>query len=336
MNTNYAEGRMRTDPRLVRAAEEAFTVLGHETRLNILVALWEHRQTTVHVPQQPMSFAALRKSVGMPDGSQFNYHLKPLLGRFVHHTEDGYILRREGERVVGAILAGDFTDEVVFDAEPRDEPCPLCGGATVFECNTERTLGHFALRCTECEGAFGGVGVEGVLSLTDSLMPGGTRGRDPEEFWPALLVKIKHDIMSAVEGVCPDCTGTMSVTPRVCDDHHVEPGRRCPSCDTIWEVQFTRVCDICHLMVSFPPNRFLLTEPSVLVFLDDHGYDPWADWIRVQLEVVDRQTVRSEDPFELEIVLTADGDRLTATLDGEGAVTDLHREPVASTMDADA
>lgn len=306
------------------SAEETFGILAHETRLGILFALWEHRNVDAHVAQQPMTFAELRKAVGMRDGSQFNYHLKPLVGRFVHHTEDGYILRREGERLVGAILAGAFTDEVVFDAEPRDEPCPICGGQTVFECNTKRTLGHFAVRCTECEGAFGGVGFDGVLRLHDPLSPVGTHSRDPDEFYQALLVKSKHDIMSAVEGVCPDCAGPMSVTPRVCVDHDVDPGRRCASCDTIFEVQFVRVCDVCHLLVGAPSSTYLRTEPRVLLFLDDHDYDPWNDWLRIELEVVRQQTVLSEDPFELEVGLEADGDRLVATLDDAGVVTGLH------------
>ncbi|WP_440008371.1 DUF7351 domain-containing protein [Halomicrococcus sp. SG-WS-1] len=104
----------------------------------------------------------------------------------------------------------------------------------------------------------------------------------------------------------------------------MEPGRRCASCDTIFEVQFIRVCDVCHLLVTGPSNRYLLTEPRVLVFLDEHEYDPWEDWLRVELEVVERQTVLSEDPFELEVVLEADGDRVVAILDDSGAVTGLH------------
>jgi len=309
------------DPEVKAAAQDAFAALGHETRLAILFALWEHRSVDVHVPQQPMPFVALRKAVGLRDGSQFNYHLEPLLDRFVHRTDDGYLLRREGERVVSAILAGAFTDSVVFDAEPRDEPCPLCGGPTVFECNTERTLGSFAVRCTECEGAFGGVGFDGALSLLDSLSPAGIHARDPSEFYPAQVVKAKHDILSAAEGVCPDCTGTMDVTHRVCADHLVEPGRRCASCDTIFEVQFMGVCDVCHLLAVAPSTTYLRADPRVLVFLEEHDYEPWHDWLRIELELVERQTVRSEDPFELEVVLAAGGDRLVATLDDAGVVT---------------
>lgn len=317
MTTDQARDRDHTPDR-------AFAVLGHETRLAILFALWEQRRPDEHVPQRPMTFSELRKSVGIRDGSQLNYHLKPLLTRFVSHAADGYILRREGERVISAILAGSFTEGAMFDAVPRDEPCPICGGQTVFECNTDRTRGHFAIKCTECEGAFGGTGFDGALSLTESVSPAGTDSRNPEEFDRALNIRVKHYIMSAVEGVCPDCTGTMSVTPAVCTDHHVEPGRRCESCDSIFEVLFNRVCDVCHLWVSAPSNRYLLTEPRVLVFLDEHGYDPWDNWLRIELEVVERQTIRSTDPFDLEVVLEANGDRLVTALDETGAVTRLH------------
>ena len=114
--------------------------------------------------------------------------------------------------------------------------------------------------------------------------------------------------------------------PNVCEDHHVESGRRCTSCDTIFEVQYDIVCDVCHQMITVPSNRCLLTEPRVLMFLEDHDYDPWYDWLLIELELVQRQTVLSADPFELEMVLEADGDRLVATLDENGAVTALHMD----------
>lgn len=307
--------------------ERAFAVVGHETRLAILFELWKHRHPDDFIAQHPMAFAELRKAVGPRDGSQFNYHIKPLLNRFVHRVEDGYILRRAGERVVAAIFAGAFADGTVFDAVPSESPCPICGGETVYECNTDLTLGWLVIRCTECEGAFGGTGFDGALSLTESLSAIGSRSRNPEELYQARNVMVKHALMSPAEGVCPDCTGTMSVTRRVCRDHHVEPGRRCTSCDTIFEVMYTIVCDVCRGAIFMPSNRFLLTEPRVLVFLEEHDYDPWADWLWVELDLVHRQTVLSEDPFELEMILEVGGDRLVATLDDQGAVTTLQRDP---------
>ena len=76
-------------------------------------------------------------------------------------------------------------------------------------------------------------------------------------------------------------------------------------------------------MYGVPSNRCLLTEPRMLVFLEDHEYDPWYDWLLLELELVHHQSILSEDPFELEMVLEGDGDRLVATLDEKGAVTTL-------------
>jgi DNA-binding transcriptional ArsR family regulator len=47
---------------------EAFAVVGNETRLAILEALWRS-------PERPVTFSDLRRRVGMRDSAQFNYHL---------------------------------------------------------------------------------------------------------------------------------------------------------------------------------------------------------------------------------------------------------------------
>ena len=317
---------MSTDPESGAGLtpERAFAALGHETRLAILFSLWEARDPEEHVSRSALSFSELRKHVGMRDGSQFNYHLKPLLGRFVHHTEDGYVLTRAGDRIVGAVLAGSLTEDVVFDAVPYDDPCPLCGGQVVFEAGTERTLGWFVVRCTECPGGFGDSEIEGSLSVTDYLAPTSTRNRAPEEHFRATMVRVKHHILSMVEDVCPECTGPVSATPSVCPDHHVEPGRVCENCDSVFGSYFLRVCDICHNNWVVVGDRHFLTHPTVLAFLHDHGYDPWSfAWHRIELDIVRQWRVVSEEPFELVAELEADGDELVVTLDAQGTVIDV-------------
>ena len=71
-----------TDPESVLECTEcldpadAFALIGNETRLAILEALWA-------ADERPVSFSELRRAVGMRDSAQFNYHLQKLTGHFV-------------------------------------------------------------------------------------------------------------------------------------------------------------------------------------------------------------------------------------------------------------
>ncbi|MFB6206666.1 MAG: ArsR/SmtB family transcription factor, partial [Haloglomus sp.] len=82
--------------------DEAFGVLGNETRIQILQTLGE--------ADGPLSFTELRDRVGIRQGSQFNYHLDKLVGHFVRKTDDGYELRLAGRRVIYAVLSEAVTE----------------------------------------------------------------------------------------------------------------------------------------------------------------------------------------------------------------------------------
>jgi hypothetical protein len=77
---------------------KAFSVVGNETRLAILEALWQADADVVR-------FSRLREAVGVRDSAQFNYHLQELVGQFVAGGEDGYELKYAGKAVVRALLA---------------------------------------------------------------------------------------------------------------------------------------------------------------------------------------------------------------------------------------
>ena len=83
------------------APADTFAIVGEESRLAILEALWRL--------DAPAAFSDLRAEVGTRDSAQFNYHLGKLTDQFVHKTDAGYELRTAGERIVQAILAGSFT-----------------------------------------------------------------------------------------------------------------------------------------------------------------------------------------------------------------------------------
>ncbi|WP_433633396.1 DUF7347 domain-containing protein [Halomicrococcus sp. NG-SE-24] len=99
-------------------AIEAFATLGNETRLAILLALWEAYDPFAKANTIP--FTELRKRVGMRDGSQFNYHLQQLVGHFIRKTDDGYELNRGGLQFVQTVIAGTGIEEQTLESTELD------------------------------------------------------------------------------------------------------------------------------------------------------------------------------------------------------------------------
>lgn len=307
--------------------EEAFELLGHETRLAILHALWEEQdlRSPGAYPGSVVSFTTLRKRVGMRDGSQFNYHLKKLVGRFVHATGDGYVLRRAGHQVMSAVLSGSLTEFEVLDGVPIGEPCPLCGEQVVLELGTERMLDWLLARCTSCEGGWELPDLPtGVLMLVDPLEPAGMREQSPDEMYRTLVARTIHDFSSVADGLCPACSGPINASPLICDEHVVEPGHVCRSCGTIFEIRFDNVCDVCGQAWYSASDRHFVDHPTVHAFYHEHGYDPFGhDWLRIQAETISEQTVVGDDPVEIETEIGIAGDRLSVTIDGQGSILDV-------------
>ena len=304
--------------------EEAFEALGHETRLAILHALWEEQELDVpgNFPGPPISFTALRKRVEMRDPSQFNYHLKKLVGPFVHATEDGYALRWAGQQIVTAIRAGTLTEEVVLDEVAITDPCPLCGEEVVLEHGTERVLDWHLSRCTSCEGGWRVPDFPpGILVLVRPLEPAGIRERTPDEMYRAQLAWVAHEFTLMTEGVCPSCSGPVNASPLICEEHAVEPGRVCEACETIFKVRFHNVCQVCNRAFYSASDRHFVTHPTVHAFYHDHGYDPFShDWLRIQAETIDNQSVVGTDPMEIRTEIRIDDERLVVTLDESGDI----------------
>ncbi len=82
---------------------DAFEILGNETRLAILFALWEAMDpgSPLSEPSDPaVSFSDLKERVGIRDSGQFNYHLDKLVGPFVDQSEEGYTLTNSAEQIL--------------------------------------------------------------------------------------------------------------------------------------------------------------------------------------------------------------------------------------------
>jgi len=115
--------------------DDAFAVLGNETRMEILRALG--------AADGPLAFSTLRERVGVRDSGQFTYHLDELTGHFVERSDEGYRLRRAGERVIEAVLSGAVTEAP--EREPTLEES--------VECCDDHAGDHSAV-CGVCESRY--------------------------------------------------------------------------------------------------------------------------------------------------------------------------------------
>jgi hypothetical protein len=322
-------------------AVAAFTALSDETRLAILLALWE-----AYSPAEPdagTSFSTLRDRVGTPDSGRFNYHLGKLTGRFVREVADGYALTRTGRSLVRTIVAGAGIDEPAMDPTPIDVDCPLCGAqlAVTYE------SGWLYEVCTTCAGAFGGNDdqPDGYLAGM-ALDPSGLADRSPDEAWAAARTRAFHDLAAAVDGVCEECSGRMERSLDVCPDH--QPGRdgeggdagdregpgeqgrtRCPTCDRRPPAMVYFGCAVCKHHHATSPAGFVVHHPAVVAFYHDRGVELGHG--RLDVEAVERRTRLSErhdvtvtgtDPPAVRVTVRAAGDELSLTLDESAVVTD--------------
>lgn len=295
------------------AGEEAFKLLSDSTRIDVLQALWE-----AHDPRAagPVPFSAIRERVGVDDPGRLNYHLDKLTPQFLHHSEEGYELREAGQRIVRVLIAGTATEDRTIDPVEIDVGCIFCGGSTEISYED----GFLSHRCRDCSARCVRSYPAGLLSQ-EELPPAGLLARTPEEVYRQHRVWTKHREASVMEGVCPECSGSMPVEEiRICDDHEPDPDDEavCSGCGSIfWGLVFS-VCDICKLYWQIPTVLYPPTHPAVVAFYYDHGveFDLASHEQRARL-LEYREEVVSEDPLRMRITVPAGGDELSLTYDDQ-------------------
>lgn len=306
-------------PRAVRA----FSVLGNETRLSILLALWEAYDPFAE--DNALPFSELRDRVGMRDSGQFNYHLDKLTGRFIRKTDDGYELHRAGIQLVQTVIAGVGIEEPSLEPTEIDRECFHCGAPTAITYEDE----WLYLVCTECDGTWGGRDdlPSGVLAGGE-FPPTGMTNRSPEEMWNANAIAVYQAHESSVEGVCEACKGPMEGSLDVCDDH--ASAGVCDNCGRSIAVMAHFVCPVCKNSHGGTPHSFIKSHPAVIAFYYERG-------IPTQYEIDDVETGRrawdhfdnkkqeliSDDPPRVRVIIPHEGDTLELTLDEDLSVIDI-------------
>lgn len=297
--------------------DEAFALLGNETRIDILQVLWEAHDP--YTDDNGVPFSDLYERVGIEDSGNFNYHLGQLVGHFVTETDDGYELAGPGFRIVQAIIAGTATGDPALPPTPVDVTCPRCDGPV----EVSHENGITWAQCTECEG-FWSRQRGGIVGF--GLPPNGLRDRTPAEILDATIVYSLHRAETFSDGVCPDCGGTVTASLSVCE-HHDAGGGICDTCGNHFLGLVTYVCDSCKSAFRTPSWDPLQNHPAVVTFYHGHGIDHvhTDSWEAMRRGFEWREQLLSVDPPRLRVTVPLEGDELHATIDETGTVVEINR-----------
>ncbi|PSP56380.1 transcriptional regulator [Halobacteriales archaeon QH_7_66_36] len=278
---------------------EAFAVVGNETRLSILESLWEL--------DRPAAFSDLRRSVGMSDSAQFNYHLSKLRGQFVRKTDDGYEFRSAGRSVIAAVLSGTLNQDPQLQPFEVDGECVDCGSSLVAHYEDEQVR----IRCADCGRNHGGY----------SFPPGGLEDRTREELMDAFNQRARHLSCLSADGVCPECSGRMET--------HLSEASEENGFDL--NVRVEHECQRCHHTIYSSVGLVLLDDAEVVSFYRDHGVDLntvpyWTlEWCVTDEYTTVEQAGDEDGAWRITVVVPVDDEALVVSLDGDLDVLDAER-----------
>lgn len=308
----------RTEPTRL-SPDEAFAVLGDETRLQILQTLGEAGER--------LPFSELRERVAYDTAGNFSYHLDKLAGHFIDKSDEGYALREPGRRVVQAVLSGAVTEAPLLESTKVDFPCRHCG--TPVE--VRYSQGKMRMSCTECSGNFDESryppGREGETEAAygnlgnHSMPPEGVQGRTAAGAMRAAATLAHLDILAATSDVCPRCSAPVEHSVvSVCGNHAATDGL-CKHCGHRNAVRIRFSCTNCIYERTTAAVMALLDVPELLAFVGEHGLNTTSDGIEWGWDY--REDVLSTDPFEGRFTFTIDGDSITLTVDEDLSVVDV-------------
>jgi hypothetical protein len=283
----------------VEFPEEAFSILGNDTRLSVLLEL--ARVASERGPGATVSFSELQQRVEVDDSGRFNYHLGQLSDDFIEKEDGEYRARYPGLQVVSSIYAGLYSEPDRLTAE-SDHDCPQC------ELSLEiryRDL-SLALECPE----------HGLMS-SYPVPPGAFDGRTLQEVTGVMFRRAISEIESGVAGVCQRCWGTVETEwPVDAPEWNTSP-------DGVTWVEID--CDRCWLTYKIPFRTVMAASPAVRGFYTENGYDQMAAFVgpvSTDVEGVCSITVHDDRRVTTTIELE---DTLSITVDEEFDVVEQTR-----------
>jgi len=303
-------------------AAEAFALLGNETRLSILLALWEEYDP--HANDNAVPFARLFERVDHDDRGNVSYHLKKLKGQFVRQQaeREGYELRETGLKLVRTVIAGAGVQDAELERSEIDQPCPFCDAPTAVSYH-DGVLFH---TCTECEGT-GHTDTDGFLSAVP-FDPAGLAERTPEELRAASTVAALRQIQTLFDGLCFACSGPVESWLECCPDHG--PAGGCEHCGRKFAAWAYLQCRVCKNQSTTSPKNLAIFHPAVISFYDDHGISMRAraddfESVRRVYDLMDDQEMEldSRDPPRVVVRAVHEGDEVRLTFDETATIVDV-------------
>jgi hypothetical protein len=279
---------------------DAFALLGHDLRLEILLALLSHWEA---VETEPQRYSELMRAVGMEDSGKFNYHLDRLRGVYLRKTDDGYVPTASATALYRAVLAHRPTETPARTQLDPGIDCPNCGVALVGVYERE----FFSLRCDSCDSVVG--------EFTYPLPKNSLAERTDREVLEAVYDRAREHIGLARRGQCPDCGGTTTRDVEV-------------SAITETESPVRIDCDTCTWTVRTGFLLPFLTDARVLAALDGVGVavEDCSPWELPEPTAM----VTGADPVQVDLVVTAGEGEVTITIDNDLSVQETRTDCRAS------
>jgi DNA-binding transcriptional ArsR family regulator len=304
-------------------ATDAFELLADETRLAILLVLWDAYEPFTDDKSVP--FSELYDRVDYDSPGNFSYHLEKLEGQFVRQRSDGgYELRITGLKLVQTIIAG--VQDATLEPTELDRPCWFCESPVAITYKD----GVVYLVCTECEGSSSDQVMPGGYLSAMKFDPAGLANRTPEEIFAAVTVAAWRHMQTMFDGLCGTCSGSVEAWLEHCMDH--DDAGRCEDCGRTNPTRARFRCRVCEDFHATSPEILALFHPATIAFYENHGTstrwraDDVGSVTRVGdlLETHEMEFV-SEDPPRVVVTVPADGDELRLTFDESVSVVEVSR-----------
>lgn len=305
---------------------EAFKLVGNETRLAILLTLWEASDRPGR-GDDDLSFTTLYDRVGYDTRGNFRYHLEQLEGQYVSRTAGGgYQLRYTGIKLVQTIIGGAGVANTEREPAEIDRSCELCGAPTAVSYEDGQIF-HF---CTYCEGRTTVLDDNGGYLNAVPFPPAGVTDRTPGELISAAEVAAYQRMRTMFQGLCNTCSGPVDAQLEVCPEH--DATGICERCGWKEPTVATFQCTVCKSTHSVQPSVLCVFHPATIAFYYNHGVT--ARWHAEELDglaylgehepTYDEEVV-SQDPPRVVVTINLDGDEFHLTFDESVTVVETSR-----------